>query len=278
MPTVVDVSCNLRGHTSLPFYKLIPEAQRRGAAPWKADALIKEMDAAGIDKVGLIASVAAHGVGGAEDAIHVDEVKPVVDERPDRLFGWVGINPLKKMETLRYIEYGVRELGFKGVHCYPHWFGVPVNDRTYWPIYAKCCELGVPIALQVGSQTWRAGAKLCARPVWLDDVAFDFPELKLIGLHVGSPWVAEMIMLCRNYENVFIIADAHRPSTWEPELVSYLNGDGRRNLDGFDKVMWGTDWPIQTFAESLSEVDALGLEPAAKDNLIGGNAVRILGL
>jgi uncharacterized protein len=276
--TVVDVSCNLRGHVRLPFYDRIPTAKERGASAWEAPALVREMDAAGIDKVGLIASVAALGVGGDEDAIHVDEVKTVVDAAPDRLFGWVGINPLKKMETLRYIDYGVRELGFKGVHCYPHWFGVPVNDRTYWPIYAKCCELGVPIALQVGSQTWRAGAKLCAHPVWLDDVAFDFPELKLVGLHIGKPWVSEMIMLCRNYENVFIIADAHPPSTWEPELVDYLDGKGRRNLDGIEKVMWGTDWPIQTFAESLREVEALGLEPAAKTNLVGGNAVRILGL
>jgi predicted TIM-barrel fold metal-dependent hydrolase len=276
--TVVDVSCNLRGHVRLPFYDRIPTAKERGASGWEAPALVREMDAAGIDKVGLIASVVALGVGGEEDPIHVDEVKPVVDAAPDRLFGWVGINPLKKMETLRYIDYGVRELGFKGVHCYPHWFGVPVNDRTYWPIYAKCCELGVPIALQVGSQTWRAGAKLCAHPVWLDDVAFDFPELKLLGLHIGKPWVSEMIMLCRNYENVFIIADAHPPSTWEPELVDYLNGKGRRNLDGIEKVMWGTDWPIQTFEESLREVEALGLEPAAKTNLVGGNAVRILGL
>jgi uncharacterized protein len=276
--TVVDVSCNLRGHVRLPFYDRIPTAKERGASAWEAPALVREMDAAGIDKVGLIASVVALGVGGEEDPIHVDEVKPVVDAAPDRLFGWVGINPLKKMETLRYIDYGVRELGFKGVHCYPHWFGVPVNDRTYWPIHAKCCELGVPIALQVGSQTWRAGAKLCAHPVWLDDVAFDFPELKLLGLHIGKPWVSEMIMLCRNYENVFIIADAHPPSTWEPELVDYLNGKGRRNLDGIEKVMWGTDWPIQTFEESLREVEALGLEPAAKTNLVGGNAVRILGL
>ncbi|MGE5617317.1 MAG: amidohydrolase family protein [Candidatus Woesearchaeota archaeon] len=278
MAPVVDVSCNLRGHTSLPFYSRIPEAQRRGAAPWTSAALIREMDAAGIDRVGLIASVAAHGVGGAEDPIHVDEVHAVVSERPDRLFGWVGINPLKKMETLRYIEYGVRELGFKGVHCYPHWWGVPVNDRLYWPIYAKCCELGVPLALQVGSQTWRAGARLCARPSWLDDVAFDFPELKLLGLHIGSPWVDEMIMLCRNYENVFIIADAHRPSTWEPQLLEFLQGHGRRSLDGIEKVMWGTDWPIQTFQESLAEVDALGLEPAARENLLGGNAIRVLGL
>ena len=276
MGRIVDCSINFKPHTELGLYRYLG-FDGEGKA-WRGDDLVEHLDSAGVDMGGLIANVAANGVGGEELACDADTVAREIQKFPKRLFGWVGINPLKKMETLRYIEYGVRELGFKGVHCYPHWFGVPVNDRAYWPIYAKCCELGVPIALQVGSQTWRAGAKLCAPPVWLDDVAFDFPELKLIGLHIGSPWVTEMIMLCRNYENVFIIADAHPPSTWEPELVAYLNGQGRRNLDGVEKVMWGTDWPIQTFAQSLSEVDALGLEPAARDNLVGGNAVRVLGL
>jgi|HubBroStandDraft_4_1064222.scaffolds.fasta_scaffold35725_2 predicted TIM-barrel fold metal-dependent hydrolase len=275
---VVDVSCNLRGHTDLPFYNRVPSAKARGQEPWRCDTLLGEMDKAGIDIVGLIASVAAHGVGGAEDPIHADAVHEVVGQAPDRLFGWVGINPTKGMETLRYIEYAVTQLGFKGVHCYPHWWGVPVNDRTYYPIYAKCAELGVPIAMQVGSQTFRARAKLCARPVWLDDVAFHFPELTIIGIHVGSPWVDEMIMLCRNYENVFIMADAHPPSTWEQSLVDYMSGRGRHNVDGVTKVMWGTDWPMQTFAESLRELDDLGLTPDVRSRLVGGNALSVLGL
>jgi predicted TIM-barrel fold metal-dependent hydrolase len=275
---VVDVSCNLRGHTDLPFYNRVPSAKARGQQPWRADTLLAELDKAKIDIAGVIASVAAHGVGGAEDPIHADQVHEVVSQAPDRLFGWVGINPTKGMATLRYIDHAVTQLGFKGVHCYPHWFGTPVNDRMYWPIYAKCAELGVPIALQVGSQTFRAHAKLCARPAWLDDVAFDFPELTIIGIHVGSPWVDEMIMLCRNYENVFIMADAHPPSSWEPSLLDYMTGKGRHNVDGVTKIMWGTDWPMQTFAESLREVDDLGLSTEVRSNLIGGNAARVLGL
>lgn len=278
MSRIVDVSCNLRGHTDLPFYDRVPSAKSRGEIPWRIDTLLPAMDEAGIDVAGLIASVAARGVGGREDPIHADQVHEVVRQAPDRLFGWVGINPTKGMETLRYIDYAVSQLGFKGVHCYPHWFGVPVNDRTYYPIYSKCAELGIPIALQVGSQTFRAGARLCARPAWLDDVAFHFPELKLIGIHVGSPWVDEMIMLCRNYENVFIMADAHPPSTWEPSLIDYMSGRGRHNLDGIEKVMWGTDWPMQTFRESLREIDDLDISSDVRTHLLGGNAGRVLGL
>lgn len=277
MSIVVDVNVNLRGHTSLPLYDYLQIPKERGRQ-WKGDELIAAMDAAGVDKAGMTASVTAAGVGGEVDAIHVDEVKEVIDQYPDRLFGWAGINPLTTMDTLAYIQYAVKDLGFKGVHVYPHWFGVPINDRLYYPIYAKCAELGVPITLQVGSQSPRSHAKLVARPVLLDDVAFDFPELKIVGLHIGTPFANEMVMLCKNWENVFIIADGHPPRQWEPVLLDYIQQKTWSNKDGAQKVMWGTDHPIQTFKTSLEEVEALGLEPWVKNNLVGENAVRILGL
>jgi predicted TIM-barrel fold metal-dependent hydrolase len=236
------------------------------------------MDRLGISMAGLVANVAANGIGGEELVTHVDEVAPVIKAHPDRFFGWVGINPLKGMETLRYIEYGIKDLGFKGVHVYPHWFGAPVNDRIYYPIYAKCAELGVPITLQVGTNTPRSGARCVGRPILLDDVAFHFPELKLIGLHIGVPWTHEMTMLARNYENVFIIADAHPPREWEKPLLDYITEKEHSNKDGSHKVMWGTDWPIQMQEQSLKEVDELGFPPEIRDRLLGENAIRILGL
>jgi predicted TIM-barrel fold metal-dependent hydrolase len=280
MATVVDASINLRGHLKLPFYKseVRRAARERGATVWTTETLLAELDAAGIDKAVLLSSVAAVGVGGEIDAIHPDEVQALVEKAPDRLYGMVGINPLTTMPTLRLIEYAIKELGFKGVHVYPHWFGVRVNEPLYYPIYAKCAELGVPIAMQVGSQTPRNHAKLAAKPEWLDQVAFDFPELNILGLHIGSPWVDEMIMLCRNYENVYIVADAHEPRLWEPSLIEYLNGGGRRNLDGIQKVIWGTDWPIQEWQQSLAEVRDLPISDEARDNLLGLNAIRVLNL
>jgi uncharacterized protein len=280
MAPIIDVSVNLRGHTKLPFYQKGPysEARSRGETTWTQDALVAALDDAGIEKAGVIASVAALGVGGEIDAIHVDEVQEVIESVPERLFGWVGINPLTTMETLRYIEYAVGELGFKGVHIYPHWFGVRIDDRKYWPIYAKCAELDVPLAIQVGRQTPRNHAKLVAKPSWLDPVAFDFPELKLLGLHIGMPWTDEMIAMCQAWENVYILADAHEPKYWDDSLVEYLSGKGRRNEDGIQKVIWGTDWPIQEFKKSLEDVDRLGLDQDAKDNLLGLNALRVFDI
>lgn len=277
MGRIVDVSTNFKPHTQLKLYDVlgVDKSKARALDP---EAYIAEMDANGVAMTGVIANVVQDGVRGALLATHVDEVYPVLEKYPDRFFGWVGIDPLGGMETLRYIERAVTELDFKGVHVYPQWFGVPINDRTYWPIYAKCCELGVPITLQVGRQSPRSGGKLCARPQWIEDAAFDFPELTLIGLHIGVPHDHEMTSAAIAYENVYIIADAHPPSTWSQHFVDFVAQRGFLNIDGMDKVMWGTDWPVQTLTRSLEEVRALDIPPQALNGLLGENAIRILGL
>lgn len=273
---IIDASVNFKPHTQLNLYRhlgIAPDAGR----PWTASRLLEEMDAGGVDQVGLIANVVANGVGGEVFANHADVVKRVIDDCAGRVFGWVGIDPTGRRATTQYIEYAVRDLGFKGVHVYPHWFGIRVDDATYYPIYAKCEELGVPITLQVGSQSMRSGAKLCARPFWLDKVACDFPDLKLVGMHIGTPWASEMIELCRLHENVFIMADAHPPSTWEPELIEYLS-EPPETGDGRTKVFWGTDHPVQKFAPSLAELKTLGLDADTMAGLLSDNARRILKL
>jgi predicted TIM-barrel fold metal-dependent hydrolase len=278
MRRIIDVSVNFRPNTEIGIYDYlgIPREEAQRVEPEK---FIVQMDRAEVAMAGLVASVVANGVGGKILATHVDDVAEVVKAHPDRFFGWVGVNPLARaMETLRYIEYGIKEMGFKGVHVYPHWFGYPINDRIYYPIYTKCAELDVPIALQVGTNTPRSGSKCVGRPILLDDVACHFPELKLIGLHIGTPWTHEMTMLARNHQNVFIIADAHPPRQWEKPLIDYITQEEWLNKDGSYKVMWGTDWPMQTFDQSLKEVKDLGLPPEIEARLLGENAIRIFGL
>ena len=277
MGKIVDVSVNFRPSVELGLYDYL-NIPRETAKKFNPEEFIPWMERAGIDMVGLVAGAVTKGIGGEALFTHVDEVARVIKAHPKKFFGWVGINPLQGMKTIRYIDYGIRELGFKGVHVYPHWYGYPVNDRIYYPIYSKCAELGVPIALQVGTNTPRSGSKCCGRPILLDDVAYHFPELKLIGLHIGWPWTHEMTMLARNYENVFIIADAHPPREWEQPLLDYITEKEWLNKDGSRKVMWGTDWPMQKFEQSLKEVDDLELPPEIKDRLIGENAIRIFSL
>ncbi|MCE8006103.1 amidohydrolase family protein [Aestuariivita sp.] len=277
MGRIVDIGVNFKPHTELKLYDVLG-IDRATARAFDPEGYLRQMDQDGVAMTGIVANTVQNGVRGELLMTHVDEVQPVIEKDPDRFFGWVGINPLGGMETLRYIEYAVTELGFKGVHVYPHWFGVPINDRTYWPIYAKCCELGVPISLQVGRQSPRSGAKLCARPEWIEEAAFDFPELTLLGLHIGVPFDFEMTSAAIGHENVYIIADAHPPSTWTPHFIEYLSGRGFLNIDGAQKVMWGTDWPVQDLSQSLKEVRALNLPEDVEAGLLGENAIRILGL
>ena len=80
------------------------------------------------------------------------------------------------------------------------------------------------------------------------------------------------------YENIYIIADAHPPSTWSKNFIDYVAGRGFLNIDGMKKVMWGTDWPVQTITQSLKELSVHELPAGALHGLLGENAIRILGL
>ena len=110
------------------------------------------------------------------------------------------------------------------------------------------------------------------RPICLDQVAIDFPELTLIGIHIGVPWTDEMIAMAWKHENVFIGVDAYAPKHWPPALVHYLNSYGR------EKVMFGTDWPVIDPERATREVAAMDLRAESRAALMRGNALRVFRL
>ena len=99
-----------------------------------------------------------------------------------------------------------------------------------------------------------------------------FPELKLIGIHIGVPWTDEMISMAWKHENVFIGADAYAPKHWPKALGHYLNTYGR------EKVLFGTDWPVIDPERAVLEIDELDLRPESKALLMRGNALRVFRL
>jgi predicted TIM-barrel fold metal-dependent hydrolase len=233
---------------------------------------LRRMDAAGIEKGLLVATTG----GWTGSDIHfekpVSKIAAVVAEHPDRFRGIVGINPSRIVPWLAHLERAVREHGFVGAHLYPHWFGEPPDHRIYYPFYAKCAELGIPIEIQVGHSAQQF-LPTVARPMSLDRVAMDFPELKIIGIHIGYPWVEEMISVAWKHPNVFIGCDAHSPRYWEPSFVRFL--DSRR---GREKVLFGTDWPVIEFRRAVQEIEELGLEEETMRKLLWENAVGVFGL
>ena len=237
--------------------------------------MLRRMDAADIEMSFLIANKS--GQLGLPSSSHVpyEVVADAVKNYPDRFKGLAGIDPTEGMMGVRELERAISDLGFIGAHFYPHWFEMPPNHARVYPFYAKCVELDVPIQMQVGqSLVYTPDRRLrsVGRPITLDDVACDFPELKLIGIHIGIPWTDEMIAMAWKHENVFIGSDAHGPKYWPPQFVHYINTYGRH------KVIFGTDFPVLDFERTRNEIEDLGLREDSLRLFLRDNVARIYGI
>jgi hypothetical protein len=228
---------------------------------------IAAMDAGGVD-LGLIA--AWHAPAGP--LITNNEVAKLIAAYPRRLAGLASVDLSRPMRAVRELRRCVKDQGFKGLRVVPWLWGLPPNDRRYYPLYAECIELGVPLCTQVG-HTGPLRSSETGRPIpYLDDVALDFPELTIVAGHIGYPWTEEMIALSRKYPNVYIDTSAYTATRYPPELVRYLQGSGRR------KVLFGTNYPMILPANALENLDALGLDTEARELFLSGNARRVFRL
>ena len=237
--------------------------------------MIEKMEEAGIEKAFLIA--ARTGRVGLPGCYHMpySVVADACAKYPERFYGLAGIDPFEGMDGVRAFEDAIKNMGFVGAHLYPHWYELAPDHAKYYPFYAKCCELNVPIQMQVGqsmiySQEYRT--KSVGQPIALDAVACDFPELKLIGIHVGIPWHDEMISMAWKHENIFIGCDAHRPKYWPKSFIHYLNSYGQ------DKIIFGTDFPVLEFKKTIDDIDALGLKSEVRKKLLRDNVIKVYGL
>lgn len=228
------------------------------------------MDEAGVEKV----IVPADKMQGYRDQAPIwnvqnEEVAAVVNQYPDRLVGLAGINPLLRMDGVKEFEEGITKFGFKGAYIHTYGYGIPLNHRLYYPFYAKACELGVPIMMQVGHSAEHLPSEM-GRPISLDDVALDFPELTLIGTHTGWPWVEEMIALAWKHENVYVGIDAHMPKYLDRSLVNFMKTRGKT------KTIYGTNglsWKV-----TLEQLKELVPDDEVRRLIIRENAVKAFKL
>ncbi len=251
------------------------KAKRETLVGQSLETMLGRMEAAGIERAFLVATKA--GRLGHPSTYHLPYkvVADAVQKYPDRFYGLAGIDPFEGMTGVREFERAVREYGFIGAHLYPHWFELAPDHAKYYPFYAKCCELDVPIQMQVGQSMIYAPDFRCrsvGQPITLDAVACDLPELKLIGIHIGIPWTDEMIAMAWKHANVYIGCDAHSPRYWPQSFTHYINSYGA------DKVIFGTDFPVLDFGRTMEEIRALGLKPDNLRKLLRDNVVRIYKL
>lgn len=231
------------------------------------DQTIATMDEAGVDR-GLIS--AWYGPDGP--LITNDEVAHFVAAYPHRFTGVASVDLRHPVAAVRELRRAVHELGFVALRIVPWLWGLPPNDRRYYPLLAECVELGVPFCTQVG-HTGPLRTSETGRPIpYLDDVALDFPELTIVAGHIGYPWTEEMIALATKYPNVYIDTSAYTAKRYPGELVAYLRGHGRR------KVLFGTNHPMITAQKCLQGLDDLDLDAEIRDRFLISNAKAVFGL
>jgi len=255
--------------------------ERMARAPWLATLLrwtgradtfvlhspestLASMDAAGVDIAFLSAWYGPEG-----SLISNEEVATQIEAAPARFRGLASADLRDPMKAVREIRKWVDGQRFVGVRFVPWLWDLPPNDRHYYPIYAACIELGVPFCTQIG-HTGPLKRSECGRLIpYLEDVLLDFPELVVVGGHVGFPWLDELTTLTVKFPNFFVDTSAYTVRRLPAGFVEYMKGLGAL------RVMFGTNWPMIGHAKCLDGLDALALTPDGRSAFLSGNARRV---
>ncbi|QNH75851.1 amidohydrolase [Pseudomonas protegens] len=228
---------------------------------------VEQMDQAGVEKLMLSAWCRPEGW-----VFSNDEIAVYTRAFPERFVGVATVDLSRPMATVAELERAVKELGCKALRIVPWLWKLPPNHRWYYPLYVKCIELGIPFCTQVG-HTGPLMPSETGRPVpYLDEVALDFPELVIVGGHIGHPWTDEMIGLAWKHDNIHIDTSAYLPAYYPPQLLHFMRTYGQ------DKVLFGSNFPQLSLKKCLEQVRALELPPAIADKFLQGNARRVFGL
>lgn len=196
------------------------------------------------------------------------DIEATVSAYPDRLRGFVYLDPSDCMSALRRLERAVQAYGIRIAHIIPSVVGLPPNHPTYFPIYAKCIELDVTLRLNIGMPGPSHRATL-QEPILLDEVLLTFPELVLVGAHLGHPWVDQVIALLRKYENFYLMT-----SGWAPSRVPQVVWDYANSTRGAHKVIWASDYPLLPIDRAAKEGRDAPLKPDSLRGYLRDNAIR----
>jgi len=270
------------------------EARKRISLLWdgSGDTAVKAMDAAGINKAmmccldyGLMDYLGEPGTPIEEqNRLHYEFTR----RHPDRLIFAVGVDPRRK-NAIQIMEKGIREWGARALKLYPP-TGFYPNDRIVYPLYEKCIELNIPVDFHTGPIGIPFRSKY-SQPIYLDDVATDFPELTIIATHTGHGSWQEMLAVARANHN--IVCDLAGWQIWTIGNPLRLYKTMRFIMDmlGPGRLMFASDstcgpdptryveW-VKVFTEIPSSVREVGIEFTEQEmaDFLGGTAARILHL
>lgn len=200
----------------------------------------------------------------------IEAVAEAVAESAGRIIGTASYDPFRIVDSLAEIERAVREHGFEYVWFHPLSYGLPPNDRRFYPLYAKCVELDIAVGFQVG-QSAEVLPSDCGRPMLADDVAIEFPTLRINLSHTGWPWVDEWCSMLWRHPNVYGDISAYYPHSLDERLIRFMDSSRGR-----DKVLFGTNG--LGLERCKAEFLELEISEETKRAVLHDNAVRFFRL
>ncbi|MFC9842845.1 amidohydrolase family protein [Streptomyces sp. NPDC060223] len=220
---------------------------------------------------------AEHALG--HPPIPNEEVAEDCAAHSDVLIPFASLDPWRGRAAVRQVRRLVEEYGVKGFKFHPSLQGFSPDDRMAYPLYEAIEELGVPALFHTGQTGIGAGVPggggirlKHSAPLLIDDVAADFPDLRIILAHPSFPWQDEALAVATHKPNVYIDLSGWSPKYFPPQLVRYANTLLK------DKVLFGSDYPVITPDRWLGDFAKLDIKPEVRPRILKDNAARLLGL
>jgi predicted TIM-barrel fold metal-dependent hydrolase len=210
-----------------------------------------------------------------------DYIAKLTSDFPDAFIGgFACVDPWKVEMAIQEAERSIKELGLMGVKFQQSAQGFFPNDRRFYPLWEKITELKVPVMFHTGTTGLGAGMPggmgihlKYTKPIpYIDDVAADFPDLKIIACHPSWPWQDEMIAVMIHKSNVVMELSGWSPKYFSPALKKELHGRLQ------DRAMFGTDYPMIPHQKLFDAYESEGYKEEILEKIFLTNAQRILGI
>ncbi len=208
-----------------------------------------------------------------------EEIAEVANANSDVLIPFASIDPRKGRRGVDEARRLIADHGVRGFKFHPNVQAFFPNDRTAYPLYEVIEEAGLPALFHTGHSgvgsglPGGGGVRLkYSNPIHVDDVAVDFPTLKIVLAHPSFPWQDEALSIAMHKPQVYIDLSGWSPKYFPPQLVHYANTLLR------NQMLFGTDYPFLTPDRWLADFDGLGIKDEVKPLILKQNAIRLLGL
>jgi predicted TIM-barrel fold metal-dependent hydrolase len=199
-----------------------------------------------------------------------DDLKNMVDQYPDRLIGFAGID-VPAPDAIKQLEYAIESLELKGVKLVPPVQKFDISDTKFSSFFKKIRDYDIPLWTHTGHQVSTVGsiAKF-GHPQLIDELALEFPEIVIIMGHMGIPWFWDAFSVVLRHPNVYVDISAH------PHFFSYFPFDLFTAYDIEDKVLFASDHPLSPWPQHIPAVEALPITTSFREKIMGINAAKIL--